>query len=160
MTLTPPSNSACLLKTAIADVSANSTTVDGHILFDEGTQRSFITQELADTLQIQPVRYELITMSSFGEQVSTPTRLAVTTTSIHTLRRGKIPISILVVPKLAAPLRNLIRTCLNQFPYLQGLRFPVTSDENFSIGSFHAKSTKKILTPFNFHEIWYKHGPH
>ena len=127
--------SVCLLKTAIADVSANSTTVEGHILFDEGAQRSFITQQLADTLQLQPIRHELITVSSFGEQISTPTRFAVTTISIHTLNGSQIPISVLIVPKLAAPVRNSIRTHLNQFSYLQGLTLahPVTSDENFSI---------------------------
>ena len=127
--------SVCLLKTAIADVSANSTTVEGHILFDEGAQRSFITQQLADTLQLQPIRHELITVSSFGEQISTPTRFAVTTISIHTLNGSQIPISVLIVPKLAAPVRNSIRTHLNQFSYLQGLTLahPVTSDENFSL---------------------------
>ena len=127
--------SVCLLKTAIADVSANSTTVEGHILFDEGAQCSFITQQLADTLQLQPIQHELITVSSFGEQISMPTRFAVTTISIHTLNGSQIPMSVLIVPKLAAPVRNSIRTHLNQFSYLQGLTLahPVTSDENFSI---------------------------
>ena len=27
-------------------------------------------------------------------------------------------------------------------------------------GSFHTKSTKKIRTTFNFHEIWHKLGPY
>ena len=129
--------SVCLLKTAIADVSANSTTIEGHILFNEGAQRSFIIQQLADTLQLQPIRHELITVSSFGEQISTPTRFAVTTISIHTLNgsHDQIPISVLIVPKLTAPVQNSIRTHLNQFSYLQGLTLahPVTSDENFSI---------------------------
>ena len=127
--------SVCLLKTAIADISAGLTTVEGHILFDEGAQRSFITQELADTLQLQPTRHELITVSSFGEQVSTPKKFAVATICIRTLNAGQIPVSVLVVPKLAAPVRNSIRTCLKQLPYLKGLTLahPVTSDDNFHI---------------------------
>ena len=139
-TMTPPPLSAlhssiCLLKTAIADVSGDSTTVEGHILFDEGAQRSFITQELANILQLTPVRHELITVSSFGAQISTPTRFAVTSISIHTLNGGKIPISVLIVPKLTAPIRNSIRTNLDQFPYLQELTLahPITSDENFHV---------------------------
>lgn len=44
--------SVCLLKTTIAGISASSTTVEGHIFFDEGAQCSFITQELADKLQL------------------------------------------------------------------------------------------------------------
>jgi len=79
-------NSICLLKTAIADISVRVTTVEGHILFDEGAQRSFITQELADTLQLQPTRHdELIAVSTFGAQVSMPKKFAVATICIHTL---------------------------------------------------------------------------
>ena len=46
--------SVCLLKTAIAEVSSYTTIAEGHILFDEGAQRSFITQQLADELHLQP----------------------------------------------------------------------------------------------------------
>ena len=125
--------SVCLLKTAIADISSEVTTVEGHILFDEGAHRSFITHELADTLQLQPTRHEIIAVSSFGAQVSTPKKFVVTTVRIHTLNAGQIPVSVLVVPKLAAPVRNSTRTCLRQLPYLNGLTLahPVTSDENF-----------------------------
>ena len=127
--------SVCLLKTAIADISGDSATTEGHILFDEGAQRSFITQELANMLQLSPIRHELITVSSFGAQVATPTRFAVASISVHTLNGGQIPISVLIVPKLTAPVRNSIRTHLEQFPYLQGLTLahPITSDENFHV---------------------------
>ena len=129
------STSVCLLKTAIANVSAGQTTMEGHILFDEGAQRSFITQELADQLQLQPINYEHISVSSFGEQVSASKRLAVASISIETLNKGHIPISVLIVSKLAAPIRNSVQTHLDKLPYLRGLPLahPVTSDENFHI---------------------------
>jgi len=124
--------SICLLKTAIADISAGSTTVEEHILFDEGV---FITQELAETLQLQPTRHEVIAVSTFGEQVSTPKRFAIATICIHTVNGGQIPISVLVVPKLASPVCNSIHAHLHNLPYLSGLTLahPVTSDENFRI---------------------------
>jgi len=50
----------CLLKTAIADVSSYTTTTEGHILFDEGAQRSFVTQQLASELQLKPSGVETI----------------------------------------------------------------------------------------------------
>ena len=129
------STSVCLLKTAIANVSAGETTVEGHILFDEGAQRSFITQELANQLQLQPSKHENISVSSFGEQVSTSRRLAIASVLIETLHNGHIPISALIVPKLAALIRNSVRTHLDKLPYLQELPLahPVTSDENFHI---------------------------
>jgi len=91
--VTSPSLSAlhtsiCLLKTAIADISVSPTTAEGHILFDESAQRSFITQDLADTLQLQPNQHELISVSSFGAQISTPKRFTVATIRIHTMNGG------------------------------------------------------------------------
>jgi len=129
------STSVCLLKTAIANISAGQTTVEGHILFDEGAQRSFITQELANQLHLQPVNYENISVSSFGEQVAATKRLAVTSILIQTLNNGHIPVSVLIVAKLAAPIRNSVRAQLDKIPYLHGLPLahPVTSDENFHI---------------------------
>ena len=56
-------------------------------------------------------------VSSFGAQVCTPKRFAITTISIHTLNAGKIPVSVLAVPKLAAPIRNFTHICLRQLPY-------------------------------------------
>ena len=139
-TITSPPLSAlhtsiCLLKAAIADISAGITTVEGHILFDERAHRSFSTQELAETLQLQPTRHEVIAVSTFSEQVSTPKKFAIATIRIHTVNGGQIPVSVLVVPKLAAPVRNSIRAHLNNFPYLSGLTLahPVTSDENFCV---------------------------
>ena len=129
------STSVSLLKTTTANVSAGQTTVEGHILFDEGTQRSFITQELANQLQLKLINHEQISVSSFGEQISAFKRLAVASIPIQTLNKGHIPASVLIVPKLAAPIHNSVQTHLDKLPYLQGfpLAHPVTSDENFQI---------------------------
>ena len=127
--------SVCLLKTAIADVSSGTTTVEGHILFDEGAQCSFITQDLADELQLQPTSHENISISSFGAQVSTVKRLAVAPIFVHTLNGTKILVNVLIIPKLAVPVCNSVCTQLNQLSYLQQLPLahPVTNDENFDI---------------------------
>ena len=127
--------SVCLLKTAIANVSSGRITVEGHILFDEGAQRSFITQDLADELQLQPTGHENISVSSFGAQVSAVESLAVAPIFVHALNGTKILVTVLIVPKLAAPVRNSVRTHLNQLPYLQHLPLahPVTNDETFDI---------------------------
>ena len=133
--LSPSYTSICLLKTAIANVSSTTTTAEGNILFDEGAQRSFITQKLADELQLQPTHQEIISVSSFGAQVSPSRSLAVATLFVHTLNDSLIPISALIIPKLAAPIRNSVRTHLKSIPYLQKLPLahPVTGDENFEI---------------------------
>ena len=42
-----PSNSVCLLKTAVTKVKSDKTSTVANVLFDEGVQRSFISQQLA-----------------------------------------------------------------------------------------------------------------
>lgn len=49
-------NTICLLKTAIATVVNANSQVEANILFNEGSQRSFITEELASTLGAVPQR--------------------------------------------------------------------------------------------------------
>ena len=51
---TPSHTSSCLLKTAVAMVSTPNVTMKGNIIFDEGAQRLFISQELATKLNLQP----------------------------------------------------------------------------------------------------------
>ena len=109
--------SVCLLKTAIADVSSYTTIAEGHILFDEGAQRSFITQQL----NLQPHSHETILVSSFGAQVSPSKTLAVATLFVHALDGTRMQISVLIVPKLAAPIRNSVHTHLHTVPYLRSL---------------------------------------
>ena len=81
------------------------------------------------------MNHENISVSSFGAQVSAVKRLPVATILIHTLNGIKLPVSVLIVPELAAPVRNSIHTHLNHLPYLHHLPLahPVTSDENFHI---------------------------
>ena len=54
---------------------------------------------------------------------------------IHILNGGHVSVSVLIVPKLAAPIRNSVHAHVDKLPYLQGLPLahPVTSDENFHI---------------------------
>ena len=49
-------NTTCQLKTAIAPVRSPHFTTEANILFDEGAQRSFITQDLANQPQLNPTR--------------------------------------------------------------------------------------------------------
>jgi len=54
---------------------------------------------------------------------------------MHTFNSIHIPISVLIVKQLAAPIRNLVHTHLNKVPYLRGLMLahPITGDDNFEI---------------------------
>ena len=57
-----------LLKTAIAEVTSQRLTTNANILFDEGAQRSFITQQLADELELRRDGSDLISLATFGSE--------------------------------------------------------------------------------------------
>ena len=59
-------STTCLLKTAIATVVGTSLQTEANVLFDEGSQRSFLTEKLANDLELTPYRFENISLSSFG----------------------------------------------------------------------------------------------
>ena len=124
---------ACLLKTALAPVIMDNTRAEANILLEEGAQRSFVTQGLANRLGWTPVRKEMISLSAFGEETPTNRRLEVV--NLKTDYGDKIPISVLNVPNIAAPLQNRFRTCVQNVPHLRRLKLahPMTSDEEFEI---------------------------
>jgi len=82
-------------------------------------------KELKDPLLLKNLLrlYNFSQPVTFGEQVSTTKKFAVATIRIHTVNGGQIPVSVLVLLKLAAPVCNSIHAHLimNNLPYLSGL---------------------------------------
>ena len=115
-------HSACPLKTAITTVSAGPFSTEGNILLYEGAQRSFISQDLTDRLCLKATHTERVSLSSFGNPVLAARLLQVSTILIQTQEQSPIPISVLVVPKLTAPLQNSMWMEITKLPYLKGLQ--------------------------------------
>ena len=129
-------DSVCLLKTTVATVSSSKVQVEANILFDEGSQRSFISQKLANSLQLHSCKKEDICLSSF--ELRTPTIKQLQTGEIHLITRtgNKLPLSVLIVLTIATPLQNVMQTHIAQLPHLQGisLAHPITRPAtNFEI---------------------------
>ena len=131
----PCTDRICLLKIEIAAISSNNVEDETNILFDEGSQRSFITRELADTLSLQPTRKEDICITSFGARTPLSQRLEVALVNLKTKSGRLVPLSVLIVPDIAVPLRNITNERVSQLPYLKGLPLahPVITHENFKI---------------------------
>ena len=98
-------NSVCLLKTAVARVVSETGSNTANILFDEGAQHSFISKRLENNLQLTPSRQESVSLAAFGADTSTPQHLDVTDVTIVSQTGEMISLSVLVVPKIAAPLK-------------------------------------------------------
>ncbi|XP_071127724.1 uncharacterized protein [Mytilus edulis] len=125
------SRSNVLLKTAVAPVGGNRY-VDTHILFDEGAQRSFVTEELASKIDLEILGTETIHLSAFESTDSKVRHLSRARVYVESINRTKIPVEVLVVPNIASPLSNYIGNGIREFKYLKGLRLahPFTEDNS------------------------------
>ena len=128
-------DNVCLLKTAVANVYANDTGIEATILLDEGSQRSFLTEGLATNLKVQTDHTEDICLASFGSPTTLVKRLDVGTIYLETITGERLPLSVLIVPTIAAPIHNTTDYTINRLPYLKGLQLahPITVGEQFEV---------------------------
>ena len=94
----PSPHQTSLLNTAIATIRSDSTAIETNILFDEGAQRSFMSQSLASKLGLQSSTKETINLATFGAVTPTRRNLDVVKIHIETESSGNIPIQALIVP--------------------------------------------------------------
>ena len=91
-----------------------------------------MTQQLADSLKVETCKHQRICISAFGGE-TVPSELPSASIAILTNDGGEVPISILVIPKIASPLQNGIPLPGDQYPYLNGLKLahPVEAITSF-----------------------------
>ena len=106
-----------------------------NILFDEGSQKSFLTEKLTTMLFVTPHQSENINLSSFGS--SQPLYGWMDNVILHIKTRSGelVPVSALVVPAIVAPLANITNASISKLSGLNGLRLahPISREENFEI---------------------------
>ena len=116
--------SGVLLKTAISTVTSGNYSMETNILFDEGSQRSYITQQQAEKLNITPTGTDTIYLASFGNSRNEVRHLDTATVNLISTSGQKIPINVLIVPTIAVPLQNYNRNVTN-LPHLRGLKLKI-----------------------------------
>ena len=98
-----------VLETAVASVRAAggdaNVSVDANVLFDTGSQRSFITRKLADQIQFKSLRRETVSVNTFGSEPADYV-CDFGTVYILSLDGELVPIDVLVVPEISAPMRT------------------------------------------------------
>ena len=110
-----------LLKTAVASVGSHNNHVSAHILFDESSQRSFITSDAATKLDLKPEMQETISLSTFGGTTSSVKRIDTATIYLETTQEETIPIRVIIVPTIAAPLTTYTGANVRDLPHLKGV---------------------------------------
>ena len=146
------SSGVCLLNTAVTTVSSQGTSIDTNVLFDEGSQRSFVSKGLADCLQVQPHQTENLYISTFGAHSSHTSQFEAAVIHLHRTSGQLIPLTVLIVPTLAAPICNINKNSISNLPYLTGLRLthPVPSSEQFTICDRACKNRAYGLLKFDY----------
>lgn len=115
------------LKTAITPICTESSSSDANILFVAGAQRSFITQKLAEELNLTRTGSALINLASFGDSVRS---MDTATVLLKTDSGSNIPMNVLIVPTIAVPLNIRLYKQAVDLPYLRQLKLahPVPVD--------------------------------
>ena len=74
-------------------------------------------------------------LASFGANTASYQELGAVTIEIETITGDRIPISVLVIPSIAAPIQSSINTSVRNMPYLQGLKLALglSDSENNAI---------------------------
>ena len=110
-----------LLKTAVASIGSHNNHISARILFDEGSQRSFITSDVATKLDLKPETQQTISLSTFGGNTSSVKRIDTATIYLKTAQEETIPIHVIIVPTIAAPLTTYTGANVRDLPHLKGL---------------------------------------
>ena len=127
-----------LLKTAIAEVESEGYCSYANILFDEGAQKSFITQKMADELNLRSKGTDTIRLASFGSKNEDLNHRRLNRAEIYlkTDNQEKVKLDVLIVSTIAAvPLQTGAQDRASKLPYLKGIKLahPVTRDNEFDI---------------------------
>lgn len=102
-------------------------------LLNEGAQNSFITEELAQKIDVQSQGSITQKTSAPGDKNSEIRNLEKATEQLVTQTGDKIPLEVVIIPKIAAPISNRSRVNIKELSYGKGLELthPISTDEKY-----------------------------
>uniref|UniRef100_A0ABM0M187 Uncharacterized protein LOC102806767 n=1 Tax=Saccoglossus kowalevskii TaxID=10224 RepID=A0ABM0M187_SACKO len=125
-----------LLKTAKINVSYDNNMTTATVLFDEGANRSFITENLASKIPMTTTNPEIIPLSAFGSKQAERRILQSATLNLHPLDGTVSQMNALLIPEISANMENYVTSDLLELPHLRDLvlAHPINDKEpNFDI---------------------------
>ena len=112
--------------TAIATNEDRSKSVTVRILFDNGSQRSYVTDNIKSKLELKPTSTETLRLNTFGETAYRNQRCQVVTLPLRNNNNEYVEISALNFPVICSPLPK--RVDVNEYPHLQDLELADRSE--------------------------------
>ena len=132
---TSTSSTQVLLKTAVASVRSPSTHLasSANILFDEGAQRSFICQSLADSLHLPVDKYENVRVSTFGGQSAQVRQCPIVSVDVLDESGQPVTLQALAVPEIASFVQHRPAELCDGYLHKLRLAHPLHHSEHFTV---------------------------
>ena len=133
--------SGILLQTARADIlpTDDSVQVQTRILFDSGSQRSYISDKVRSALKLKAIRVEKVVIKTFGQAENSEVQgLDVVQLKIRNKSDARFTfVEALCVPTICSPLTNQPLSSVHELPEFAGLEFADfehTERQNLPVG--------------------------
>ena len=127
------SNKAILLQTALAEVSNPrnpSLMLKLRIVMDSGSQRSYLTRHVRDTLALPTSGKQCLSIAAFGSQRGEPKQCEVVRIAIRTKYGDIQEVDLFVVPHICDPLTTQpVSMCHKMYSHLSQLQLADTSQD-------------------------------
>jgi hypothetical protein len=124
-----------LLQTARANIQSNDTLrqVSTRILFDSGSQRTYISEKVRNSLKLKAVRSEKVIIKTFGQsETSEVRRLDVVQFKVKNQHENIVTnVEALCVPTICSPLTNQNLSSVKKLPEFKDLQFPDFEHEEY-----------------------------
>ena len=122
--------------TTVINPGAPDLQVNARVLFDTGSQRSYITSELKERLNLPTLSRQDILVKTFGSMTAQSETVDVVELNIRTPRGENIPVTAYAVPLICEPLQGqCVSEAVASNPHLSGLRLAEHPTEGNSDGT-------------------------
>ncbi|XP_070578586.1 uncharacterized protein [Ptychodera flava] len=121
-------------KTAEVPITYGPNTINATVLFDEGSDISFITRDLVTKLDMKPQTSDVYRLKRFGDKTANARSFEMVTFALQT-RDGPKSMSALIVPEKSISVKNKISRSVLNLPHIKGLKLahPPSNAESFEI---------------------------
>ena len=117
--------------TALATNQDGSKSTRVKILFDCGSQRSYLTDSLKSRPSLKPTRTETLQLNTFGKRNFRKHKCDVVTLHLESCNDETVEVSVLSFPAICSPLPTKVDA--SSYPHLQGLQLADCSDSQDAI---------------------------
>ncbi|XP_070579115.1 uncharacterized protein [Ptychodera flava] len=129
-------NGSVLLKTAVIPMSVGDRKpINATVLFDDGSNRTFITQRFADKLNLKSDTHENVSLSTFGDNSKQIHSMKSAMVTLHEQNGHTSTVNALIIPEISSNLFNHVSAEILNSDHLRGLKLahPVSNVKTMEI---------------------------